>query len=58
MAYYIQEIEFDNSWRINANVMADVYAINEYEQDELESLIRGITQNNYYEVMNVDYLKK
>lgn len=58
MAYYIQEIEFDNSWRINANVTADVYTMNEYKRDEFESLVRGITQNNYYEVMNVDNLKK
>lgn len=58
MAYYIEDIQLDSTWRINANVTADVYTMNEYELEDLENLIRGITQTNYFSVTDADFMNK
>ena len=54
MSYYIESIELDDSWRINANVTSDVYSMNQYQLDELEAIIRGITQTSYLTVKGID----
>ena len=53
MTYYIESIELDYAWRINANVTSDVYSMNKYQLDELETIIRGITQTNYLTVKGI-----
>ena len=54
MTYYIESIELDYAWIINANVTSDVYSMNKYQLDELETIIRGITQTNYLTVKGID----
>ena len=54
MTYYIESIELDDSWRINANVTSDVYSMNQYQLNELETIIRGITQTNYLVVKGIN----